>query len=1118
MRRVPTRRPIRCRSLASTWVAWLGINAWQLAAPSAPPALLPSAWAAPATASRPANPAANPPATSPPSPTASQPEKIGETTLLAESDPLTSAVAVTAFLRAPSPPPPAGLRYLLERLILDPNHPAGAAAMALRARGWRVQAFTTPDYTAYQVVGDRQVIDDALRFLRAVLSEPPLPTGAAAEALLTQHRQSIALLQSSAPSSAVPLSRLFGLAYGDHPGARPIVGTTEQIASLQAPALREHWAQFYRPAALTLVLSGGLDASRVTGVRQQLHDLEAHVVRLRGRASPTSIAGLSGTRPPGKLTAGPHHGGPQLRLLPISELPVSQPGLWLGFALDGATPAELAALEVAAQLPLPGGREISLLLGPSQSPGLFVLRGPAPEAAERLLTNVEAALQLAPTVSEEAVGKARRRLLLDVARRSETPAGRALRLIALALTGSDETAWQRRIAGLTPGDVQRTLSRFLQPDRLSILLRAPSRGTETPAQVEGRLRERLLAGLVRPPSAPSLPSRPATGTAPTSEPRGRAQILRGESGAHLVLLPTPAASGSAASARQGLVAFTALWPGGRKREEARLRGLHDLLVRVWPHATASLPGAALSSLLAELNFVLQAEASDDALALRGQLPSEGLPQALALLRDCLESPRISEAEVERARRDVVLASRRSLPGGDAASARAGRPVRGASTVEFDAARYAEQLLAQALKRQTASPASHGESSPANRSPRYEELAPSVAVLSPRHLQDLLRGYDRSPPVLAIVGDFEPNSVIGQLSPWLGKLKPLSDLPRTLLPVSPAEASLPASSTDGAATTPSSHSPDAAPPQLFGFAATAQAHLLLGARVPGCAPADRGTPLSLELLLELLASEAGTGTAQQALLNRRALAFSVEGTLSGCLPERSLSLYVATSPRSLDAAEAALRDEIRRLVDHPVAPETLALARERLVSRWVLSGQRRGDRALQLARALLFGLPDPALSGDSPAELLRHIDASALQALAKQYLSDGQLVRAAVLPESQRLALSAHGVTLHRVEPAPAVDVSPVKPMKQSVKQSVKQSMKQGSGPSGRPEPRQAGGPSPAKTGGATAQQRSKQAKQSPEKTRAAAASARPHAAEPDSDRGRRAKATSKHAAKLPQRL
>ena len=1117
MSRVPTRRPIRCRSLASTWVAWLGISALPLAVPSAPPALLPSAWAAPPPASRPANLPVTPPASS----ASDRPEKIGEATLLAESDPLTSAVAVTAFLRAPSPPPPAGLRYLLERLILDPNHPAGAAAMALRARGWRVQAFTTPDYTAYQVVGDRQVIDDALRFLRAVLSEPPLPTGAAAEALLTQHRQSIALLQSGAPSSAVPLSRLFGLAYGDHPGARPIVGTAEQLASLQATMLREHWAQFYRPAALTLVLSGGIDASRVAGVRQQLQDLEAHVVRLRGRANPTSVAGLSGMRPSGKPTAGPHHAGPQLRLLPTSELPASQPGLWLGFALDGATPAELAALEVAAQMPEPAGREISLLLGPSQSPGLFVLRGPAPEAAERLLTNVEAALQLAHTVSEEAVGKARRRLLLDVARRAETPAGRALRLIALALTGSDETAWQRRIAGLAPADVQRTLSRFLQPERLSILLRAPSRGAETLTQAEGRLRERLLAGLVRTASPPSPPSRAATGAAPGSEPRGRAQVLRAESGAHLVLLPTSAPSGPASGTRQGLVAFTALWPGGRKREEARLRGLHDLLVRVWPHATASLPGAALSALLTELSLSLQAEASDDALALRGQLPSEGLPQALALLRDCLESPRISEAEVERARRDVVLASRRSLPGNDAAGARAGRPVRGASTVEFDAARYAEQLLAQALKRQTGSPASPAESSPANRSPRYEELAPSVAVLSPRHLQDLLRGYDRAPAVLAIVGDFEPSSVIGQLSPWLGKLKPLSELPRTLLPVATAQASLPEGPTNGAAATPSSRSPDAPPPQLFGFAATAQAHLLLGARVPGCASADRGTPLSLELLLELLASEAGTGAAQQALLNRRALAFSVEGALSGCLPERSLSLYVATSPRSLDAAEAALRDEIRRLADHPVAPEALALARERLVSRWVLSGQRRADRAQQLARALLFGLPDPALGGDSPAELLRHINAAALQALAKQYLSDGQLVRAAVLPESQRLALSTRGVTLHRVEPAPAVDVSPAKPMKPSVKQPMKQPMKQEPGPSDRPAPRQAGGASPAKTGKATAQQATKQAKRAspaPEQTRTAAASARPHAAEPDTGRGRRSKATSKHAAKLPQRL
>ena len=336
MRRVPTRRPIRCRSLASTWVAWLGINAWPLAAPSAPPALLPSAWAAPRDrqSARKSGPQIRLPLPRQVRPRANPKNRRDHPACRERSaDFCRRGDCVSA---CPSPPPPAGLRYLLERLILDPNHPAGAAAMALRARGWRVQAFTTPDYTAYQVVGDRQVIDDALRFLRAVLSEPPLPTGAAAEALLTQHRQSIALLQSSAPSSAVPLSRLFGLAYGDHPGARPIVGTTEQIASLQprccASTGRSSIARCADSGAV-----GGLDASRVTGVRQQLHDLEAHVVRLRGRASPTSIAGLSGTRPPGKLTAGPHHGGPQLRLLPISELPVSQPGLWLGFALDGAT-------------------------------------------------------------------------------------------------------------------------------------------------------------------------------------------------------------------------------------------------------------------------------------------------------------------------------------------------------------------------------------------------------------------------------------------------------------------------------------------------------------------------------------------------------------------------------------------------------------------------------------------------------------------------------------------------------------------------------------------------------------------------------------------------------------
>ncbi len=1108
------------RSFASAWVAIGSVCALQLVGsvtyePAAGDRCGLAMGAAIATAQ-----AAAPPA----SQSAGRAEGFAETTLLTESDPLTSAVAVTAFLRAPAAPPaPPGLRYLIERLLLDPNHPAGARAMALRSRGWRVQAFTTPDYTAYQVVGDRHSLDESLRLLRALLSEPPLPAGGGAELSLSQHRQSIALLQGSTPSPAGLLSRLFALAYSDHPGARPIIGTQEQLASYSATAVREHWAQFYRPAALTVVLSGAVDPTLSASTRQQLSELEAQIAHSRGRATPASVAALGAARTAGRPWT--HHAGPQVRLLPPSELAAGLPALWLGFALDGASPTEIAALEVAAGLPQPGGREAALLLGPAGSPALFVLRGPAPtpDAGEGLPAIVDAALHLGDAATEAAVSRARRRLLLDVARRSETPAGRALRVVGLSLAGSDEASWGRRVSGLTAGDVQRALGRFLRLDRLSVLLRSPTRQTsDAVAQNERRLRERLLALSPRvAANPPPSPGRASVGTTARHEAPARAQVLRGENGAHVVLLPDPPSSATSATPRRQLVGLAALWPGGRKREEARLRGLHELLVRVWPHATASLPSFALSGLLADLNLTLQAEVSDDALALRGQLPSDGLPQALTLIHDCLESARISESEVERARRDVLLASRRTAVTGEAASPRAPRPPRSTNNPDFDAARYAEQLFAHVASDSRSSPASHEPGKPM-RSPRYEDLAQSVTVLTTRHVQDLLRSYERAPLLLAVVGDFDPESVTAQLAPWLGTLKPLSELPRTLLPVeNRALAPPPAATKPDGDETPGKASDAVIPPQLFAYSPTAQAHLVLGARVPGCASSDRSTPLALDVLLELLASEGGTGGAQQLLLNRRALAFSVEGALSGCLPERTLSLYVATSPRNLDAAEAGLRDELRRLSDHPVAPEALALARERLASRWVLASQRRSDRALQLARGLLFGLPDPALGGGSPPELLRQIDAAKLQALAKQYLADEKLLRAAVLPESQRIALGTRGVTLRAVEPAPAVDVSPAKqPAKQLGKQGGKTADRSGGAErSERPGSKSAQSNDsttkpPTKP---TTKPTTKQATKQVEKPRAAAPAA-PHAkAGKDTDR-RRSGSASKHAAKLPQRL
>ena len=105
-------------------------------------------------------------------------------------------------------------------------------------------------------------------------------------------------------------------------------------------------------------------------------------------------------------------------------------------------------------------------------------------------------------------------------------------------------------------------------------------------------------------------------------------------------------------------------------------------------------------------------------------------------------------------------------------------------------------------------------------------------------------------------------------------------------------------------------------------------------------------------------------------------------------------HLATAPEQLDAAEAALRDEIRRLVDHGLTPDELARARNSALAALTLLAQEPAVLARLAATATILGL-GPRHPLELP-DLLRRVQPADVQAAAARWLA-GEPAVARVVP-------------------------------------------------------------------------------------------------------------------------
>ena len=175
----------------------------------------------------------------------------------------TPAVAINATFLAGAGDEPGdqhGVAYLMGRVIDrgTERHSADLIAEALDERGVSLQVATTRHTTAISCTCLADDFDELLSIIVDVARRPTFPEGELAK----RRAESITALRQDEDNPAVRASQaLSALLYGDeHPYGRALKGSVETLERIEREAIAGFHARNIRPAMLSLVVVGDVDA------------------------------------------------------------------------------------------------------------------------------------------------------------------------------------------------------------------------------------------------------------------------------------------------------------------------------------------------------------------------------------------------------------------------------------------------------------------------------------------------------------------------------------------------------------------------------------------------------------------------------------------------------------------------------------------------------------------------------------------------------------------------------------------------------------------------------------------------------------------------------------------
>ena len=216
--------------------------------------------------------------------------------LIAQEHRAADVVALQLWMRVggrDERPEELGLSHYLEHMLFKgtPTRPPGSIDKAIEGLGGTSNAFTSYDFTHYDVVVPAAHARAALEILADIaVNAAFVPQELEAEKKVVFEEMN--LLEDD-PEKFLA-RRLSEVAYRDHPYGRPILGTRELVQGLTRDRLNGYYKKHYVPANMTLVVVGPLTPAEVRPLAA------ATVGRLTGPASarptPTPAPPLAGGR------------------------------------------------------------------------------------------------------------------------------------------------------------------------------------------------------------------------------------------------------------------------------------------------------------------------------------------------------------------------------------------------------------------------------------------------------------------------------------------------------------------------------------------------------------------------------------------------------------------------------------------------------------------------------------------------------------------------------------------------------------------------------------------------------------------------------------------------------